>query len=409
MNSSIADVRARTGIFTLVVVAGVLIALEALCFATYLAIRAKYFDVPPDRETFVSQVRAQYEAPNFDESTGWIPPKDSINADGSRISPDSSVVGVPCLSMYGDSFVFGSEVSDEHSWGNQIAKRLRCRVSNYGVPAYGTDQAYLRFRHNDLDQSPQVILNVSAENLIRNVNQNRNFLLTLARVGPFKPVFYFDDRDQLQLEPVPRLDAGSYDAFVANPRLLLKHDYFVPGLHPYGKLRAGFPYSVNVLGALADKRLKDSLFSTFLVRSPWWHDFSDPSHPSRAFAITEAIVDQFVELATKRGKRPIVSFQPWSRDFPARFETGKWIYSDLYARCQSKGYDCFDAGAAMVAKLGASELQSVQGICRHFCSNPKYLGGHYNERGNAVLAEVTIDYLAHRTTHSRPPMHAPLP
>jgi hypothetical protein len=394
MNSSIPNVRARTGTFTLVLAAGVLIALEGLSFATYLAIRAKYFVVRPNLKTFISQVRAQYEASNFDGNTGWLPLRESVSADGSRISPDNPTAGLPCLSMYGDSFVFGSEVNDEHSWGNQIAKRLRCRVSNYGVPAYGTDQAYLRFRHNDSDQSPRVILNVSAENLIRNVNQNRSFLLTVASVGPFKPVFYFDDRDQLRLEPVPRLDAGSYDAFVTNPGLILRHDYFVPGLNAYGKLQIGFPYSVDMLGALADKRLKDSLLSTFLVRSPWWHEFSDPSHHSRAFAITEAIVDQFVELATKRGKKPIISFLPWPRDFPTRIENGKWIYSDLYARCQSKGYDCFDTGTAMVAKLGASELQSVQGICRYFCTDPKYLSGHYNERGNALLAEVTIEHLA---------------
>jgi hypothetical protein len=393
MKLSIASARPRTGIFTLVLVAGVLITLEGLCFATYLTIRGKYFDVPPDRDRFVSQVRAQYQAPHFDENTGWIPLKQSINADGSRISPDNPE-GVPCLSMYGDSFVFGSEVSDEHSWGNQIAKRLRCRVSNYGVPGYGTDQAYLRFRHNYSDQSPQVILNILPENLTRNVNQNRGFLVTAAHVGPFKPIFYFDDQEQLRLEPVPRLDADSYDAFVTNPRLLLTRDYFAPGLNRYGKPRIGFPYSFNVLGAITGTRLKDSLFSTFLVRSPWWDEFSDPSHPSRAFAITEAIVDRFVELATKRGKRPIVSFQPLSRDFQTKFETGKWTYSELYAHCQSKGYDCFDAGTAMLAKLGASELQNVQRICWYFCADPKHLIGHYNERGNALLAEVTIEHLA---------------
>jgi hypothetical protein len=393
MYSSIANARTRAGIFTLVLVAGVLIALEGLCFATYLAIRAKYFDVPPDHERFVSQIRAQYEAPHFDENIGWLPLKQLVDAEGSRISPDSPA-GAPCLSMYGDSFVFGSEVSDEHSWGNQIAKRLHCRVLNYGVPGYGTDQAYLRFRHNDLDQSPRVILNILPENLIRNVNQNRSFLLTAAQVGPFKPVFYFDDRDQLQLEPVPRLDSGSYHTFVTNPRLLLKHDYFVPGLNLYAKLRIGFPYSVNVLSALGDKRLADSLLSTFVARTPWWDEFSDPSHPSRAFAITEAIIDQFVELATMRGKRPIVSFQPWSRNFHKRFETGKWIYSALYDLCRSKGYDCFDAGAAMVAKLDASELQSAQAICRYFCPTANYLSGHYNARGNALLAEVTIEHLA---------------
>jgi len=389
--------RGKNWIFGLILAAGFLIAFEGLCFSSYLIIRAKYFDLPPNREAFLSQLRAQYDAPHFDENTGWVVPKEAVNADGTRISPDNPAPGAPCVSMYGGSFVFGSEVSDENSWGNQIAKRVHCRVLNYGVPGYGTDQAYLRFLHNESDQSESVILTITTENIMSNVNQNRSYLLTIARVGPLKPVFYFDDQNQLRLEPVPRLGPLSYDDFVTNPRLILKHDYFVPGLNLYAKPRIGFPYSVDMIGALATKRLKDSLISTFVARPPWWEDFADPSHPSRAFAITEAIIDQFVEVARKRGKKPIVSFLPQAREYPLRFWNGKWVYSEFYARCRFKGYECFDAGTALVEKLGASELQTVEGICRYFCP-AAYLGGHYNARGNALLAEVTIDYLANRRT-----------
>jgi hypothetical protein len=396
----------KNWIFSLVPITALLIAFEGLCFATNLVIRQKYFDVTPSRETFLSNLREQYEAPHFDETTGWVNPTHATEPDGSRISPDNPASVAPCLSMYGGSFVFGSEVSDKQSWGNQIAQRLRCRVLNYGVPGYGTDQAYLRFLHNVLDQSPQVILGILSENIMSNVNQNRSYLLTVARVGPLKPIFYLDDQNELRLEPVPRLSSGSYEEFVRNPRLILKHDYFVPGLNPHAKPRVGFPYSVNLLGALANKRLQDSLISTFLGRPPWWEDFADPSHPSRAFAVTQAIVDRFVETARKRGTRPIVAFLPQARDFPRRFQTGKWIYSELYSGCQSRGYECFDAGTALVAKLGASELQSVQAVCRYFCP-AAYLGGHYNGRGNALLAEVTIDHLANPTTYSASAERAP--
>ena len=402
------EARGKNFIFGLMLIAGFLVAFEGLSFAAYLMIRAKYFDVPPNRQAFLSQLRAQYEAPHFDENTGWVLPKEAANADGSRISRDSPAAGAPCLSMYGDSFVFGAEVSDEYSWGNQIAQRLRCRVLNYGVPGYGTDQAYLRFLHNDGDRSDRVILNILTEDIVRNVNQNRGYLIAAAGVGPLKPMFYFDGQDQLRLEPTPRLGPDSYDDLVANPRHIFKRDYFVPGSNLYAKPRVGFPYSAGMIGALAAKRLKDSLISTFVTRPPWWEDFADPSHPSRAFAITETIVDRFVETARKRGKRPIVSFLPQAREYPTRFWNGKWAYSELYARCQSKGYECFDAGTALVEKLGASRLQSVQGICRYFCPASN-LGGHYNARGNALLAEVTIDYLANRTTFVAPAGGAPSP
>jgi hypothetical protein len=391
---------ARAAVFSLILLAIGFVALEAISFAAYLAIRSKYFDVPPSRETFASQLREQYEAQHFDENTGWVLPKQAANADGTRLSPDNPA-GAPCLSMYGDSFVFGSEVDDEHSWGNQIAKRLSCRVQNYGVPGYGTDQAYLRFLHNDADHASQVILNILFENVARNVNQNRGYLLAVAYVGPLKPVFHFDEQNKLKLEPIPRLGLAAYDDFVRDPRLIFSRDYFVPGQSPYAKPRIGFPYSVGVIGALASKRLKDSLVSTFVRRPPWWEDLKDPSHPSRAIEITEAIIDQFVQVARERGKRPIVSFLPTAREYPTRFWNGRWVYSGLYDWCQSKGYECFDAGTALVERIGASQLQSVEGICRYFCPSA-YLGGHYNQRGNALLAEVTADYLAVWATHSAP-------
>src|SRR5262249_37494336 len=113
----------KNWIFSLVLIAGVLIAFEGLCFATYLVIRQKYFDMTLGRAAFLSDLRKQYDAPHFDANTGWLNPITAANPDGSRISPHNPAAGAPCLSMYGGSFVFGSEVSDEHSWGNQIARR----------------------------------------------------------------------------------------------------------------------------------------------------------------------------------------------------------------------------------------------------------------------------------------------
>src|SRR5262249_39575221 len=111
------NIRGKKWIFSLVLIAGLLIVFEGLCFGSYLVIRQKYLDVRPSRETFVSNLREQYEAPHFDERTGWLNPRHATDPDGSRISPHNPAAVAPCLSMYGGSFVFGSEMSDEHSWG----------------------------------------------------------------------------------------------------------------------------------------------------------------------------------------------------------------------------------------------------------------------------------------------------
>ena len=39
------------------------------------------------------------------------------------------------VSLYGESFTFGSEVSDEEAWGNRLAAKLDARVDNFVVAA----------------------------------------------------------------------------------------------------------------------------------------------------------------------------------------------------------------------------------------------------------------------------------
>jgi hypothetical protein len=79
-----------------------------------------------------------------------------------------------------------------------LAARLNCRVGNFGVGGYGTDQALLRFMHNPSDPSSVAVLGIFADNIQRNVNRVRYFL-----VGGdpllIKPRFVLDDDGTLRL------------------------------------------------------------------------------------------------------------------------------------------------------------------------------------------------------------------
>src|SRR5262249_61577432 len=90
---------------------------------------------------------------------------------GSRIVPAFPDERESCLSIYGDSFTWSAEVDDEHAWGNVLSRRLGCRVANFGVRGYGSDQAYLRFLDNHCDHAPVVLLAHLEENNQLNVNQ----------------------------------------------------------------------------------------------------------------------------------------------------------------------------------------------------------------------------------------------
>lgn len=113
---------------------------------------------------------------NRDPLLGW-PYLDSIvkqerDSSGSRIIPSyPDPSDQACVSLYGDSFTWGHQVVNEFAWSNILSKLLNCRVSNFGVNGYGTDQAYLRFKHNDVDKAKIVILGYLSENIVRNVTQ----------------------------------------------------------------------------------------------------------------------------------------------------------------------------------------------------------------------------------------------
>ena len=382
----------RTSIYYLVMAAIVLIATEISAYVCYIVMRHDYFAPQPSRKEFVENLEKQYTAENFDRELGWLTHKEDRDGYGARISPDSPIAAPPCLSLYGDSFVYGDEVSHAAAWGNQLAKILGCKVFNFGVSGYGTDQAYLRFLGNTVDPSSVVMLGMQSENIVRNVNQNRAFLYAPV-VGPLKPLYWLDGDRQLRLDPMPQLEASSYETYIKDPRRLFPHEYFIPDSSPYAEQRVGFPYATGVVrGLLGYKRTYIGLLYYLGNVPPWYADFFDATHPSGALDVTQSIIGHYVDTAEGRGKTPIIMFMPTSRDIKSYLSNGKWVYETLYQRCRLSGYHCFDAGSAMLEELGAEHVITV-GVCEYFCFHPLTLHGHYNEKGHRILAHVFLNYL----------------
>ena len=381
-------------VFWLALIVFVLAVTEGLSFSFYLLVGKQYYAPQPTLKEFIADLEKQYTSDHFDRALGWVPPPKDIDSNGARISPDAAMLGPPCLSLYGDSFTFGDEVDHAAAWGNQLAKSLHCKVLNFGVSAYGTDQAYLRFVKNTSDASRVVLLGVLSENIVRNVNQNRAFIYGNEglSVGPLKPVYFLDDSGQLQLVPVPRLTADSYNDYIEHPGRLFTKEFFIPNSSDYAKPRVSFPYVIGVIRALRYKRISDSILYLAIKNPPWFADFYNPRHPSRALEVTQNIIDHFVRTAQARSKTPVVIFLPTSRDIGNFLNSGNWTYANLYDRCLSSGYFCLNAGAAMVSALRQEQFNSSQ-ICDYFCTNSITQSGHYNERGNLLLANVTLQYL----------------
>lgn len=223
-----------TGVAVILVLIAAAVEIGAYCCTTYLA--RKYgilFYLPQITEDY-----ATYAA-RVNPLLGWPSPQALAQEPGSRLPAP--------ISAYGDSFTAGFGVEPGSAWSNVLSRMLGVPIANFGVPGYGTDQAYLRFREQAEDGAEIVLLGVLSENIQRNVNQLRNFLIPSPQCQT-KPRFGLDDQGYLRLVPLPHLTAENYGDFIRNPERYLKHDYFVPG-GLSGAQKLEFPYTWSILKA----------------------------------------------------------------------------------------------------------------------------------------------------------------
>lgn len=312
------------------------------------------------------------------EELGW-PLKQWIGTEpydesGSRITPEYPVPGGACVSLYGDSYTFGDDVDHEYTWGNQLAKQLGCRVANYGLGGYGTDQAMLRFKINTQDEAPLVILAIWPENVIRNLNQYR----TLLDGGKgdfftFKPRFVIKESGELSLIPLPSLSKVEFIEVLNNPASHLKYETFLPA--PWR-----FPYTYSLTMALMDDR-----FWAGRSAIPWWFSYFKPDHPSHGLAIMIGIIERFQQLAEKRGKTPLVILI--STVSVSLFQqTGRWPYQSLLDLASERSIHLYNLGPDIVNYLGE----------RHICEimrHPETCAGHFGNEGYGLIADLVYQHI----------------
>ncbi len=117
----------------------------------------------------------------IDADLGWVrPPGPENNAAGMRDDRDHDpqpVAGILRIAAFGDSFTYGSDVKLGENWTKRIsALDPKIEILNYGIGAYGLDQAYLRYLKLGTAYHPHVVLiGYMTQNLARDVNVYRGF------------------------------------------------------------------------------------------------------------------------------------------------------------------------------------------------------------------------------------------
>ena len=352
--------------------------LEGGFYGISLCIPQQYYYKPPTRAAFL-----HYLAGDIDWQVGWRPEPDELSAAGYRLSPAGAGLATPCIALYGDSFTFGAEVSPALTWGNVLTERLGCRVDNYGVSGYGTDQAYVYFKRQHRqasDKAPVVILSYLSENIVRNINQDHGLIYqtTLA----LKPRFVTESAGHLRLVPIPRLSPADYDAYRSDMRQFLRAEYLLPSQSALSKRSIFFPHILTVPYIFTYKRIYASLLLYVFDVSPWFAELYDPMHPSHALQVTRDILLHFDSAAKHYGKRPLIFVIPTARDVFYFQRTQQWSYTHLLTTLQEHGVQAMNLGPQLLAKVHDGD------ICEYFCTQRTTKSGHFTVKGNRILAEM---------------------
>jgi hypothetical protein len=300
------------------------------------------------------------------------PPRDRT---GAKLNPEFPDPGRACASAYGDSFVWGDDIPLADGWIEQLSLRMGCRVSNYGVSGYGTDQAYLRFRRTTSDDAAVALLGIFPENIMRNVNQYRGFMGMSWGPLALKGRFFLNAAGHLEWTPRPQLGPELFLALHRAPAQVVPREHFLPDTHD-GPVTLQLPITWTLVRMALTPRLREAL-----IGRPVWSDFYAPDHASGALALTIALAEAFAQEAERRGKRALIIVLPSASSFRGQAVYGEFEYTALLNGLANKHIEVLDLGAALLDALGR----------RSYCtlySDASGCKGHYGRDGGGLVAEV---------------------
>ena len=366
------------------------VSLEGLCYLGLIAFRVKGAEYDP-LPSALSQEQKNLITARLEDSPplrghhpllGWTPQpnilsKDvRINSQGIRSAHEFSRDVDPKfvrVSAFGDSFTFGSEVDDTATWEYQLEERdARYEVVNFGVGAYGLDQAYLRFLQDGVHfNSDIVVIGFMSENIYRNLNVFRPFYSSAYTTNIYtKPRFSFENGVlSLIKNPLARVD--DYRRLVTNGEAVLKEigskDYFYHAGYLAGPMDR-LP-SVRLL-KIATRSVKERLNP--VVTSEGSYAVS-----SEGFRLTTTLLEEFHCAALQHESLPVIVIFPDLGDFARHRSHQTKRYEPLLEHLKIKGFRYLDGLDAFVAHDPNVRVDQL--------TVGKW--GHYSRLGNEIVAK----------------------
>ena len=362
----------------------------------FLSRRFKPFRLPANstREKLAHYLTSDSTFIMHDPVLGWKPRPSGRSSNnlycydpsGIRIASTGEAItrvprpGIIRIALFGDSFTHGDDVPCEQSWGyllQQLLNRsgLKAEVLNFGVPGYGLGQAYLRWREQGRDFSPDiVVLGFQPENIKRVVNLVRPIYRPQSGFPFSKPRFMCENDT---LEPVniptvaPEKLGDLLEVFETWP--LYQHEYwyrpedYQPDFWHCSRFVSLVRYCVE----------KIHFKLTFNRRE---QQFLSPQ--GEAGTITLLLLNTFKQEVENSGGRFFTAHLPQDRHLAAMLAKKPLNYRNLLKRVETAIdlIHCENALLAEAEKTGYAPLFIP----------------HYSTEGSRIIAACVAEYLLKR-------------
>jgi hypothetical protein len=269
-----------------------------------------------------------------------------------------------CGAAFGDSMTYGSEVEDDEAWIHLLSVRLGCSIANHAVPAYGLDQALLRYE-SSATEGNLVILGLFLEMVRRSVAASWTFYAPMhpTLVYQIKPYFSLAG-DDLHLHPIPR--PPTREAVAAHHG----GDYYMREV----ATAAEFPYSLAAARGIYLRFARSDDYRRNTER------YFDPAHPSGSGILARRLIDRFAQTAQRRNARLAVVLIPAA----GRLEADD-VWTNDFAR------DLAGRGETCVIDLKPSLREHARALGGKLPVAPQ---GHYTATTNRWIADAVAAGLA---------------
>lgn len=329
-------------------------------------------------------VRALLEGRNryigFDAELGWtvIPggAAGMYHADerGRRLPAPEPEPGERLVLAFGDSFTHGDEVADGESWPAALSEEVDFAAWSYGVPGYGPDQAWLRWRREGRElEGAVVVLGFMSADLARVVNRFVPFLDPRTGLPLSKPsLTHTEGGFHLQANPIQELESlrGLIDAPAPMLARLGEGDPFYEAGPRAGVLDV---FALVSLGRLAWSRSSDPLAG---IRGGQPYDVE-----SRAFRGTTFIFERWQAESAAAGQEIVIALLPGRADLAAIETGGEAAYAPLLAWLRETEIPVLDVADAVLEVEADRRFQP---------------GGHYTSEANRRAGAAIAAFLRER-------------